>query len=490
MPSKYLNIGGTENTDWFLNYDDTSKAETIFLIGTHPNISFQINSLKDLTISYIVVGGGGGGGFGSGVVTGGGGGGGGVSNGTFNLSANTSFFAQVGKGGFGGNDGTRTEYRLYDGENGYSTTLSISTNTIISSVTGGGSGGSYYGTGSAHAGAPGVPGGGAGGSGSAAGEGDDGEDGLSIDGLYYGGGGGSGAGSNIVYNGGMGGGGGGGFGGIGGYGANGANGGNGSQAEVSTGSLPLEIDLLGAVAFLNTSIDLSRLKGSNGLANSGNGGNGANIGGGGGGGGSGSGSDNINFTSFGGNGGNGIIILYVTESLVNVGSSGGETILSSCFPEKTPINCDQGIIDIDKIIPKYHTIQGKQILSITKSIYELDTIVCIEKDAFYKNVPSKNTLMTYDHKVFYNGKMIEAKKLVDLNDKIYVKKNKSKFVYNVLLEKYDKMLVNNLIVDTLHPESKIAKYYAKHNYILDKEFEETMLTMARGFYKKIHTNNK
>ena len=486
MPSKYLNIiGGQENTDWFLNYDNTSKTETIFLIGTYPDISFQINSLKDLTISYIVVGGGGGGGFGTVVVSGGGGGGGGVSNGTFDLSANTSFFAQVGKGGFGGNNGTGTYYTLFDGENGDSSTLSTSINTIISSVTGGGGGGSYSGTGVPSPGAPGVPGGGAGGSGSAAGSGTNGQDGLCIDGLYYGGGGGSGGGLNVYYNGGMGGGGGGGGGGIGGIGANGANGGNGASVSLTV----VDIDLGGLLGtapnpFLNISTDLSRLKGSNGLDKSGNGGNGANIGGGGGGGGEGS------SASSGGNGGNGIIILYVTDSTINAGSNGGETILASCFPEKTPINCDQGIIDIDKINPKYHTIQGKKILSITKSIYELDTIVCIEKDAFYKNVPCKNTLLTNEHKLFYNGKMIEAIKLVDLNDKIYIKKNKSKFVYNVLLEKYDKMLVNNLIVDTLHPESKIAKYYAKHNYILDKEFEETMLTLARGFYKKIHTNNK
>ena len=160
-----------------------------------------------------------------------------------------------------------------------------------------------------------------------------------------------------------------------------------------------------------------------------------------------------------------------------------------CFPDKTPITCDQGVIDIEKINPGLHTIQGKAILAVTKSIYELNTLVCIEKDALYKNVPSKNTLMTFHHKVFYNGEMREAQELIDLNDKIYVKKTKSKFIYNVLMEKYDKMVVNNLIVDTLHPESKIAKYYARNGYKLNQDYEENMLEMSRQLYK-INKNNK
>uniref|UniRef100_A0A6C0EP85 DUF4347 domain-containing protein n=1 Tax=viral metagenome TaxID=1070528 RepID=A0A6C0EP85_9ZZZZ len=162
----------------------------------------------------------------------------------------------------------------------------------------------------------------------------------------------------------------------------------------------------------------------------------------------------------------------------------------SCFPEKTPIMCDQGIIDIDKIDSDIHTINNKPILAVTKSIYELSNLVCIEKDALYKNVPSKNTLMTFEHKVFYKGEMLDAIELVGLNDKIYVKKSKVKFIYNVLLENYSKMVVNNLIVDTLHPESKIAKYYKKNGYKLDKDYQESMLKMARTYYKSVNKITK
>uniref|UniRef100_A0A6C0EQI8 Hedgehog/Intein (Hint) domain-containing protein n=1 Tax=viral metagenome TaxID=1070528 RepID=A0A6C0EQI8_9ZZZZ len=157
-------------------------------------------------------------------------------------------------------------------------------------------------------------------------------------------------------------------------------------------------------------------------------------------------------------------------------------ISPSCFPEKTPIHCDQGNIDIDKINPKIHTINKKKILAVTKSIYNTKTIVCIEKDALYKNVPSKNTLVTYEHKVFYNGMMINAGELIGLNDKIYLKKNKYQVVYNVLLEKYSKMIVNNLIVDTLHPNTKLAKLYERHNYELDTEYEEMLYKTSKLYY--------
>ena len=38
-------------------------------------------------------------------------------------------------------------------------------------------------------------------------------------------------------------------------------------------------------------------------------------------------------------------------------------------------------------------------------------------------------------------------------------KYNGEILYNVLLEKHDKMVVNNLICETLHPENRIAKLY-------------------------------
>ena len=55
--------------------------------------------------------------------------------------------------------------------------------------------------------------------------------------------------------------------------------------------------------------------------------------------------------------------------------------------------------------------------------------------------------------------MMQAK--VFINDFANVKKVKytGEVLYNVLMEQPDKMMVNNLICETLHPENTVAKLY-------------------------------
>ena len=55
--------------------------------------------------------------------------------------------------------------------------------------------------------------------------------------------------------------------------------------------------------------------------------------------------------------------------------------------------------------------------------------------------------------------MIKAKKFIGKYENIYKIKNNNEILYNILLEKYDKMIVNNLICETLHPDNMIAKLY-------------------------------
>ena len=130
-----------------------------------------------------------------------------------------------------------------------------------------------------------------------------------------------------------------------------------------------------------------------------------------------------------------------------------------CFPSGTPLLTDQGIIHIEKINPAKNTIRGKKIVAITKTITIEDKIVCIEKDAFGPNIPSQKTLISRNHKLFYNKQMIKAKHLIGKVDGIYNKKYNGEVLYNVLLDTHEKMLVNNLIVETLDPENIVAKLY-------------------------------
>jgi len=154
-----------------------------------------------------------------------------------------------------------------------------------------------------------------------------------------------------------------------------------------------------------------------------------------------------------------------------------DPISNICFPAGTPIKTDQGVIPIDKINTNIHTIRNNKIVTITKTITQDSFLVCIEKDALAKNIPSEQTLITRNHELFYNGKMIKAIDLLNKinNDKtVYKVKYSGEFLYNILLEKHDKMIVNNLICETLNPINGIAKmhYYIKQNNFTDKEKQE------------------
>ena len=81
-----------------------------------------------------------------------------------------------------------------------------------------------------------------------------------------------------------------------------------------------------------------------------------------------------------------------------------------------------------------------------------------------KNVPNKDTLITNNHKVMYKGKLIKANKLVTIIETgvEFVDYN-GEVLYNVLLEGEDdnKMIVNEMIVETLSPINNIARLYKK-----------------------------
>jgi hypothetical protein len=55
--------------------------------------------------------------------------------------------------------------------------------------------------------------------------------------------------------------------------------------------------------------------------------------------------------------------------------------------------------------------------------------------------------------------MIKAKEFVGKYENIYKVKYTGEILYNVLMEEYDKIVVNNLICESLHPENTIAQLY-------------------------------
>lgn len=134
-------------------------------------------------------------------------------------------------------------------------------------------------------------------------------------------------------------------------------------------------------------------------------------------------------------------------------------ISNICFPAGTPITTNQGNIPIEKINSNIHTIRNKKIVGITKTITPDKYLVCFEKDSLGNNIPNQKTIMTKNHKIFYKGKMISAYECLKQFENVYKIKYNGEILYNVLMEEHDKMCVNNIISETLHPENGIAELY-------------------------------
>ena len=69
--------------------------------------------------------------------------------------------------------------------------------------------------------------------------------------------------------------------------------------------------------------------------------------------------------------------------------------------------------------------------------------------------------MSKDHMLLINGRYIPASQFLKLSEKVKKIAYTGEILYNVLLEKYGTMQVNNLICETLHPDNIIAKLYNK-----------------------------
>ena len=168
-------------------------------------------------------------------------------------------------------------------------------------------------------------------------------------------------------------------------------------------------------------------------------------------------------------------------------------IANICFTEGTLITTDQGIIPIEKINCNIHTIHKKNIIAITKTIstdpysicFEYGSVeivlviatdpysICFEKNAFGDQIPSENTIVSVFHSVYdmKKQKMRKAHYFTEDYDKVYRVKYNKEILYNILMEKHEKIIVNNLICETLDPNDIIAKLYnpIKPEAIIDRK---------------------
>ena len=169
-------------------------------------------------------------------------------------------------------------------------------------------------------------------------------------------------------------------------------------------------------------------------------------------------------------------------------------ISNICFVGSTPITTNQGNIPIDKINPQIHTIRNKKILRITQTTTQDKYLVCFEKDSLAPNIPSQKTIISSFHCIYYQGKMMQARDFVGKYENVKNIRYRGEILYNVLMEDHEKMLVNNLICETLHPKNSIVKIYnileklksneqeifikANNKYVIDNKI----------FYNKVFKN--
>jgi hypothetical protein len=133
-----------------------------------------------------------------------------------------------------------------------------------------------------------------------------------------------------------------------------------------------------------------------------------------------------------------------------------------CFPASTPIKTDQGNIPIEKIDINIHTIRGNKIVAVTKTISKNNYLVCFEKHSLKQNYPNKRTFISKEHKIYHYGKLTEAYKLIDYFSDIKKIYYDEVILYNILMETYSTINVNNLICETLHPNNIIAKIFSSN----------------------------
>jgi uncharacterized membrane protein len=168
-------------------------------------------------------------------------------------------------------------------------------------------------------------------------------------------------------------------------------------------------------------------------------------------------------------------------------------ISNICFPAGTPIKTDQGIVNIDLLDKYRHTINKHTILHITRTTTLDKYLIKFEKNALNRNCPSQKTIMTKDHLLEFQGRMVPAYRFLDYSDQVKKVKYNGEVLYNVLLAQHGKMEVNNLVCETLHPENIIAKLYTA-NYTDDErtaivsQLNNSLQTRDLSGYKDVITN--
>jgi len=172
--------------------------------------------------------------------------------------------------------------------------------------------------------------------------------------------------------------------------------------------------------------------------------------------------------------------IYFKLGSVSGGSSGQTPSSNICFIGSTLMQTDQGQEQISKLIPGFHTIDGKRIKFITETITKDTHLYKIKRNALGKNIPSREMTVTGNHLVEFDFVLIPVRVLSTELGKIEEIKYRGEKLYNILMDNHEIIKVNNLNVETLHPNNLIARLYNNDKF-QNMEHEE-----KKQFIKKFN----
>ena len=85
--------------------------------------------------------------------------------------------------------------------------------------------------------------------------------------------------------------------------------------------------------------------------------------------------------------------------------------------------------------------------------------------------------------------MIKSENMLGKNDKICKVKYNGEILYNVLLNKHSTLTINNLVCETLHPNSIVAKFYNSCNNISTTDKNKIINRINRTYKKPVKINS-
>lgn len=120
---------------------------------------------------------------------------------------------------------------------------------------------------------------------------------------------------------------------------------------------------------------------------------------------------------------------------------------NNCFLKGSIVNTDSGRKMIQNITTN-DSINGLRVIHLHEKISLIDDLLVIKKHTFAHNMPNKDTYITQNHGIKYRNKIIPAYILLKSFDNIKRARLSQLPIYNIELEKYSHMIVNNIQVET------------------------------------------